>query len=216
MSLNPGKIRIFLIFKSQNFLIEKKIFALRAKIFRAQQEKIFFCCCRPAVRGGHMFSPHHSALSKNQISRFLGSVCVSPKMFFSSDQRRHWEHRELYFISFCGAKGITQNGAAGEKIIGYGVKCSFLHHVSQSVSQSTNPFLRSKKVINNGAAGKKKLGDSLRFHGAVSNSVPQGTPVVQPRFYQEIIPTSLKKTLPHIHMKIFSPAKIKFSYKFFL
>ena len=59
MSLNPGKIRIFLIFKSQNFLIEKKIFALRAKIFRAQQEKIFICCCRPAVGVVH-FSPHHS------------------------------------------------------------------------------------------------------------------------------------------------------------
>ena len=42
MSLNRGKIRDFLFFKSQNFLIEKKFFVLRAKIFRAQLEKIFF------------------------------------------------------------------------------------------------------------------------------------------------------------------------------
>ena len=104
MSLNPGKIRIFLIFKSQNFLIEKKNFALRAKIFRAQQEKIFFVVVGPQCGVVTFFSPHHSALSKNQISIFLGSVCVSPKMFFSSDQRRHWGHRELYFLFLLRSK----------------------------------------------------------------------------------------------------------------
>ena len=104
MSLNPGKIRIFLIFKSQNFLIEKKIFALRAKIFCAQQEKIFFCCCRPAVRGGHIFLPTTVPYPRIRFQDFWGRFVFPPRCFFSSDQRRHWGHRELYFIFLLRSK----------------------------------------------------------------------------------------------------------------
>ena len=83
MSLNPGKIRIFLIFKSQNFLIEKKIFALRAKIFRAQQEKIFFCCCRPAVRVGHIFLPTtvQCLIQESDFKIFGVSLCFPQDVF---------------------------------------------------------------------------------------------------------------------------------------
>ena len=134
MSLNPGKIRIFLIFKSQNFLIEKKIFALRAKIFRAQQEKIFFCCCRPAVRGGHIFLPTTVPYPRIGFQDFWGQFVFPPRCFSVLTSEDIGNIGNCILFSFCGAKGITQNGAAGEKIIGYGVKCSFSHY---RVSQRT-------------------------------------------------------------------------------
>ena len=81
MSLNPGKIRIFLIFKSQNFLIEKKIFALRAKIFRAQQEKYFFVVVGPQCGVVTFFSPPQCLIQESDFKIFGVSLCSPQDVF---------------------------------------------------------------------------------------------------------------------------------------
>ena len=90
MSLNRGKIRDFLIFKSQNFLIEKKNFrAARENFSRTTGEDIFFAVVGPQCGWSYFSLPPPQCLI--QESRFQGGQLVLLPNIISStaDQGRH-------------------------------------------------------------------------------------------------------------------------------
>ena len=82
MSLNPGKIRIFLIFKSQNFLIEKKKFrAARENFSRTTGEDIFFVVVVPQCGVVTFFSPPQCLIQESDFKIFGVSLCFPQDVF---------------------------------------------------------------------------------------------------------------------------------------
>ena len=82
------------------------------------------------------FSPPQCLIQESDFKIFGVRLCFPQDVFsvLTRDSEDIGNIGNCILFSFCGGKGITQNGAAGEKIIGYGVKCSILHY---RVSQRT-------------------------------------------------------------------------------
>ena len=124
-----------------------------------------FCC------GGFFFHPVPVFLSRNSDFKIGGSAVFVPKNFSALLTRDIGNIGNCIF--FAEQKKSNKWRRRRKKFRG---RCKNLAFYSTELHIESF-FAKQKRK--NGAAGKKKLRYSL--DGAVSNPVPHGTPVVQPR-----------------------------------